>query len=117
MTQYEKFVPKGWGGEFWIVNKKEYCGKILHFFDGKKCSWHYHLLKDETFHLLSGKMIVRLSDGDDIEKAQIIQFNPGDTIHIYPGLRHQMEAIGESEILEISTEHFDEDSYRVIKGD
>ena len=26
-----KFVSKGWGYEKWIVNKPEYCGKILFF--------------------------------------------------------------------------------------
>ena len=31
-----KFVPKGWGYEKWIVNKEEYCGKILFFVKGKK---------------------------------------------------------------------------------
>ena len=38
------YVPKGWGYEHWIVNKKEYCGKILFFKKGKRCSWHYHKL-------------------------------------------------------------------------
>ena len=46
-----KIVPKGWGYEKWIVNTDEYCGKLLHFIKGKKCSWHYHKLKDETFYL------------------------------------------------------------------
>ena len=31
-----KFVPKGWGFEKWIVNKEEYCGKLLYFVKGKK---------------------------------------------------------------------------------
>jgi hypothetical protein len=31
-----KFVPKGWGWEKWIVNKPEYCGKLLFFEEGKK---------------------------------------------------------------------------------
>ena len=26
-----KFVEKGWGWERWIVNKEEYCGKLLYF--------------------------------------------------------------------------------------
>ena len=30
--------PKGWGYEKWIVNKDEYCGKLLHIIKGKKCS-------------------------------------------------------------------------------
>jgi hypothetical protein len=30
---------------------------------------------------------------------------------------HQLEAITDGEIFEISTQHFDSDSYRVQKGD
>ena len=51
-----KFVPKGWGHEKWIVNNDEYCGKLLFFEEGKRCSWHYHKIKDETFYLQSGKL-------------------------------------------------------------
>ena len=51
MTVCNKFVPKGWGYEHWIVNKEDYCGKLLFFKKGKRCSWHYHKLKDETFHV------------------------------------------------------------------
>ena len=51
-----KFVPKGWGYEKWICNTSEYCGKLLFINKGKRCSWHYHLLKDETFYLQSGKI-------------------------------------------------------------
>ncbi|HBY66694.1 MAG TPA: cupin domain-containing protein, partial [Flavobacteriaceae bacterium] len=43
------FVPKGWGFEKWIVNNEEYCGKLLYFVKGKRCSWHFHKLKDEVF--------------------------------------------------------------------
>ena len=28
-------VDKGWGWERWIVNKQEYCGKLLFFNSGK----------------------------------------------------------------------------------
>jgi len=112
-----KFVPKGWGYEKWIVNKKEYCGKLLFFNKGKRCSWHHHKIKDEVFYLQSGKMIVRFSDEDDIQEAQEIILEPGQNFYVYPGLRHQMEAIEDSELYEFSTEHFEEDSYRIIKGD
>ena len=60
-----KYVEKGWGYEKWIVNKEEYCGKLLFFKEGKQCSWHYHKKKDEVFYLQSGKMIVRYSEGDN----------------------------------------------------
>ena len=43
------FVPKGWGFEKWIVNCEKYCGKLLYFAKDKKCSWHYHKIKDEVF--------------------------------------------------------------------
>jgi quercetin dioxygenase-like cupin family protein len=42
---------------------------------------------------------------------------PGDKFHIYRGLRHQMVAQADSELFEFSTQHFDEDSNRVIAGD
>ena len=47
---------KGWGYELWIVNNNLYCGKILHFNKGKKCSWHYHKIKQETFYVQKGKL-------------------------------------------------------------
>ena len=112
-----KFVKKGWGYEKWIVNKSEYCGKLLYFMRDKRCSWHYHKLKDEVFYLQSGKMIVKFSDQDDITKAEELTLLPGDNFHVWRGLRHQMIALEDSELFEFSTEHFDSDSYRVIKGD
>ena len=111
------FVKKGWGYERWIVNKEEYCGKLLFFEKGKRCSWHRHELKDEVFYLQSGKMIVKYSDQDDIAKAEELLLNPGDNFYIYQGLRHQMIALEDSELFEFSTEHFDSDSYRIVKGD
>jgi quercetin dioxygenase-like cupin family protein len=112
-----KTVSKGWGYELWIVNKKEYCGKLLYFYKGKRMSYHMHLLKDETFYIQSGKVILKYSDGDDISKAEEVILIPGMSFYIYPGLRHQIIALENSEIFEFSTQHFDEDSYRIIKGD
>ena len=53
-----KIVPKGWGFEKWIVNTELYCGKLLHFNMGKRCSWHYHKIKDETFYVQSGELLL-----------------------------------------------------------
>jgi len=112
-----KFVKKGWGYERWIVNKPEYCGKLLFFEKDKRCSWHYHKIKDEVFYLQSGKMIVRYSSSDDIEEAKEKILEPGQNFHVSVGLRHQMIALEDSELFEFSTQHFDSDSYRIIKGD
>jgi len=112
-----KFVPKGWGHEKWIVNTDEYCGKLLFFNKGKRCSWHYHKLKDETFYLQSGSLLLFYGDTDSLKDAKTIVLEPGDKFHIHRGLRHQMVAQADSELFEFSTQHFDEDSYRVIVGD
>lgn len=117
-----KIVNKGWGYEKWIVNKKEYCGKLLYFNKGKRCSFHYHKLKDETFYLQSGKLLIRYCDihdyedgGEEVVDEKIL--NEGDNFYVYPTLIHQMVALENSELFEFSTQHFDEDSYRIIKGD
>jgi len=120
MVDYQpsmKFVKKGWGHELWIVNKPEYCGKLLFFEKNKRCSWHFHKIKDEVFYLQSGKLLVKYSDDDDIEKAQEKTLEPGDNFYIKTGLRHQMIALEDSELFEFSTQHFDSDSNRIIKGD
>lgn len=115
----EKLVPKrvekAWGYELWMVNNNKYCGKILHFSASYKFSMHYHMIKDETWYVNRGKFIFRWID---TKNADIIteELNVGDCIHIPKGLPHQLEALEEAEIIEISTEHFEEDSYRVIKG-
>ena len=62
-------------------------------------------------------MKVRYSDKDDIGSCDEIILNPGENFHVYIGLRHQMEALEDSELFEFSTEHFDSDSHRIIKGD
>jgi len=112
-----KFVPKGWGYEKWLVNNELYCGKILFLVRGKKCSWHYHKIKDETFYIHKGSIKVFYSFGDELEIADVKVLSAGDTFHVPPGLTHQMLALEDTELFEFSTQHFDEDSYRIIKGD
>jgi len=116
-TQNINFVPKGWGFEKWIHNSELYCGKLLYFVKDKKCSWHYHLLKDEVFYVQSGRIKVYYSEGDDIAQANDVILGPGDNFHVYRGLRHRMEAIEDTELFEFSTQHFDSDSHRIERGD
>jgi len=116
-TSLIKIVPKGWGHEKWIVNNNKYCGKLLFFNKGKKCSWHYHEKKEETFYIHSGKLRLLYGYDDDIELADEIILRPGDKFEIPRKLRHQMFALEETEMYEFSTTHYEEDSYRVIKGD
>ena len=116
-VQDQKFVPKGWGYELWIWNTELYCGKKLFFKKGKKCSWHYHEKKDEVFYCEHGKFQIFFSEDDDLEESCGIILNPGDAFHVPPGLRHRMVGLLDSMLTEISTQHFDEDSIVVEKGD
>jgi len=112
-----KFVPKGWGFEKWIVNNERYCGKLLYLVKGKRCSWHYHKLKDEVFYVQTGKIMLKYSNEDNLEDAKEIILEKGDNFHVPVGLRHQMLALEDTELFEFSTQHFDSDSHRIIKGD
>jgi len=62
-------------------------------------------------------MIVKYSDEDDLENAKELVLKAGENFYIYTGLRHQMIALEDSELFEFSTQHFDSDSYRILKGD
>ncbi len=108
-------IPKGWGKEIWIHNDEKYCGKILVLNKGKRCSLHYHKLKHETFYISKG--LVQMEIMEDGRAMETLVMKPGDTLEIPPQLRHRFTGLDDSEILEFSTQHFDEDSYRVELGD
>ena len=112
-----EFHAKGWGHESWLANSPLYCGKLLFFKKGLRCSFHYHKLKTETFYLQSGKLLIKFSNIDDLQTAQSRIMLPGENMQIFPGLRHQMIALEDSELFEFSTQHFEDDSYRVVRGD
>jgi len=111
-----KIVEKGWGYELWIINNEKYCGKSLFFNENSKCSMHYHLKKEETWLVHSGSFILRYINGETAEVVEVdLKDNESYTIPV--GLPHQLETKTGGEIIEISTEHFENDSYRVWKGD
>ena len=109
-----KKVEKGWGYELWIHNDEKYCGKLLFFNKGKKCSLHYHKLKHETFYVQLGSLKCKFIDGSNEDNVIL---NAGDSKEIHQGLIHQMDALEDTVMFEFSTQHFDEDSYRIQKGD
>ena len=74
-------------------------------------------MKDEVFYIQSGKVLVKYSDNDDIDKANELILEKGDKFHVYRGLRHRIIALEDTELYEFSTQHFDSDSHRIIKGD
>ena len=107
---------KAWGHELWIINNELYCGKLLVFKKDKEFSMHYHLLKDEAWYISKGKFEYKFIDTETSKlKSRIV--TEGDCIHLLPGQPHQMLALEEGScIFEVSTQHFDSDSYRILPG-
>lgn len=99
--QYEKV----WGSEEWIANMGKYCGKLLNLKEGYRCSYHHHKIKDETFYILKGKVFMKVEGAD-------IGMEAGEAIHIPPNTRHSFTGITDAVIIEISTQHFEDDSHR-----
>ena len=109
-------VPKGWGEEIIIENNEMYCGKLLKFKKGCKFSMHYHLIKDETWYVNEGKFLYRWIDTETAETIEQ-RLKPGDVVRQRVGQPHQLIALTDGVVFEVSTQHFDEDSYRVFRGD
>ncbi len=98
-------VPKVWGEEHWLVND-DYCGKRLILKKGYRCSLHHHKLKDETFYVARGKVLLELNN-------KKIEMNPGDLQRIRPNEIHRFSGLEDSEIIEFSTHHDENDVYRI----
>jgi rfaE bifunctional protein kinase chain/domain len=99
-----KKVKKVWGEEHWIVNQ-DYCGKKLILKKNFRCSLHHHKIKDEVFYVIKGKVLL---EADGKETIMV----PGDSFHVKTNCNHRFTGIQNSEIIEFSSHHEDEDSYR-----
>jgi quercetin dioxygenase-like cupin family protein len=98
-------VPKPWGHETIWAKTDAYVGKILHIKAGEALSVQYHTVKDETVYLMSGQLKYRIWEGD---KAVDVKLEIGDAFRVTPGTVHQMEAVTDCDILEVSTPHLDD---------
>ena len=135
-----QWVPKGWGGEHIVVNTPEYCGKRLFVLAGRRCSWHFHEKKDETFCVQSGHIWLWVAPPDcddwplpcasfhfpghrrplrptDNPLGMHLSLRPGGVFHIPPGTRHRFEAVEDTWLLEFSTHDDPADSIRIEAGD
>ena len=110
-------VPKPWGYELWLANnlEEDYCGKILHVNAGNNFSMHFHVNKHETFYILKG--MCKLQTIDTVTATVTsITLNEGDVVEIPRNKPHQIIALEEVDIIEVSTYHRDSDSHRVWIG-
>ena len=99
-----KIVSKVWGCEEIIVNK-DYCGKKLLLNRGFRCSLHHHKKKDEVFYVIRGRVLMEVGDRKWIMK-------PEDSVHVPPNTLHRFTGLTDAQIIEFSSHHEDDDSYR-----
>lgn len=93
---------------------------------GKRFSLHLHKLKDETFYILDGSMVMKYamvplnSSLEDVSKGLFVSeevLEKGDVFHVPVWMAHQVIALSDVRFMEFSTHHEDDDSYRLLKGD
>jgi len=102
MLHMPRRVEKPWGFEVWWAETEQYLGKILHVDEGKKISWQYHNIKDETMHCLRGEAILIHEDEHGIIHEDVLPI--GQSFRIKPGTKHRLKGgIGGCDVLEAST--------------
>jgi mannose-6-phosphate isomerase len=98
-------VPKPWGEEIIFAQTERYAGKILLIRKGESLSLQYHERKDETIYLHAGSLrLLREIDG----QLQEERLSPGEARHFPPGTRHQMIAVEDCTLFEVSTPELDD---------
>ena len=85
------------------INRK-YCKKLIIQLPRQKHPYHFHKTKEETFQLLYGDMEVEL-------EGKRIKPQTGDTILVKPGEWHKFHTLGGAIFEEVSTTHFNNDSF------
>ena len=105
MADTVKRVEKPWGYEIHWAHTDRYVGKILHINAGHALSLQYHLKKDETIYVHSGRLRYEIErDGTMVT----LDLGPGDSLHVTPGTIHRMTAVEDTDVLEASTPEIDD---------
>ena len=99
-------VEKPWGHELIWARTDRYVGKILHVRKGEALSFQYHRVKEETIRVLTGRLRLETATEKGERREEVLE--PGDGAHIFPGLRHRMEALEDCDVLEVSTPELDD---------
>ena len=117
MSKPTGFVEKEWGSEIIWINTDQYCGKILVFKEHIKTAMYFHRMREKSWFINSGKLLVRWIDtstGALMEKT----LEQGAVWQIKAMVPHQIEAIlPDSMIFEVSTPYSDKDVFKLGPGD
>jgi mannose-6-phosphate isomerase len=105
-TSLPRRVPKPWGYELWYALTERYAGKVLHVERGHRLSLQFHERKDESCYLLSGRLL--LIQGPSLEQLDETVLDTGAVWRNQPGDVHTIEALEDSDVLEVSTPDLDD---------
>jgi len=70
--------PKDGDMKSGLLTVEEYCGKLLFILKDRRCSYHYHKLKDETFYVQSGAIRLYYGVNDDYQNANHLVLVKGE---------------------------------------
>ena len=109
-----KSVDKYWGNMQTLFENDQYTVKRIFMRTGTQSSMEYHVNKEESYYIESG----RLKIGTRIGRAQntSLILNEGDVFHIPVGFMHMRIALEDTVIIEFSTLDDDGDSHIVEDG-
>ncbi len=118
-------IPKGWGGEYFAYHTpQEHNGqkldvdtvKLMYFEKDKKCSIHYHKLKEEYFICVVGRFRIELTD--EWGSPNVFELEPFQRVFIPKMREHRIIGLEDKNILlEVSSLDHPDDSIRLVKGD
>jgi len=99
-------VNKPWGYELIWARTPLYGAKIIHINATHQVSLQYHISKDETICVWSGKVLLSVEN----ESGEMISIDllPGQSYRIIPNRKHRVFAIEDSDFLEATSAHFDD---------
>lgn len=101
-----RVIDKPWGKEEVIEINDRYMMKKLTMWKGHRCSMQYHNVKCETIYVLSGQL--RIYVGENVDRIGSRIYAGGESITIFPGTVHRMEAVEDAVYLEASTPEMDD---------
>jgi sialic acid synthase SpsE/quercetin dioxygenase-like cupin family protein len=86
-----------------VVNR-EYCKKLIVLLPGQQHPEQFHKVKEETFHILYGDVLVTLDGAEH-------QCRAGDVLTVERNVRHAFSTQSGAVVEEVSSSHYTNDSY------
>jgi len=83
---------------------RAYAKKLVIQLPRQKHPYHFHKEKEETFHLLDGDLEI-------VKNGNSVVMTPGDTFLVEAGAWHKFHTLRGAIIEEVSTTHYNNDSY------